>query len=106
MYRWDNIITDDGYKAIVNSEQYCFSKAVIKIYIPMKKVKNTFLVGTKYGINTVVELENGEWFQQKHQSFCPDGGGESTWVQLEVDENLQPIILNPLTKNQPVGGGR
>ena len=54
----------------------------------MQQIKNSYLIGTKYGINMVVELHNGEWYQQIHVSL------NSVLKAIEVtdlEERLQNI---------------
>lgn len=64
----------------------------------MKRIKNQWLIGTKYGINLLIETYDGEYYQQIHSTLCHDGGGAATWVKLALDETDQPQILNPITK--------
>ena len=61
----------------------------------MKKIKATYLIDTKYGINMVAEMFDGTYYQQVHQSLSYDGGGAATWMQLKVTPDGQPVLLNP-----------
>ena len=90
-------ISKDGYDAIVGAEIGLLKQTKITIIniIQMQQIKNSYLIGTKYGTNMVVELHNGEWYQQIHVSLGMDGGGEAVWRKLEIDANMQPILLNP-----------
>ena len=61
-------ISKDGYDAIVGAEIGLLKQTKITIIniIQMQQIKNSYLIGTKYGTNMVVELHNGEWYQQIH----------------------------------------
>ena len=83
-------ISKDGYDAIVGAEIGLLKQAKITIIniIQMQQIKNSYLIGTKYGINMVVELHNGEWHQQIHVSL------NSVLKAIEVtdlEERLQNI---------------
>ena len=83
-------ISKDGYDAIVGAEMGLLKQSKITIIniIRMQQIKNSYLIGTKYGINIVVELHNGEWYQQIHVSL------NSVLKAIEVtdlEERLQNI---------------
>ena len=83
-------ISKDGYDAIVGAEIGLLKQTKITIIniIQMQQIKNSYLIGTKYGINMVVELHNGEWYQQIHVSL------NSVLKAIEVtdlEERLQNI---------------
>ena len=83
-------ISKDGYDAIVGAEMGLLKQSKITIIniIRMQQIKNSYLIGTKYGINMVVELHNGEWYQQIHVSL------NSVLKAIEVtdlEERLQNI---------------
>ena len=54
-------ISKDGYDAIVGAEIGLLKQTKITIIniIQMQQIKNSYLIGTKYGTNMVVELHNG-----------------------------------------------
>ena len=83
-------ISKDGYDAIVGAEIGLLKQTKITIIniIQMQQIKNSYLIGTKYGTNMVVELHNGEWYQQIHVSL------NSVLKAIEVtdlEERLQNI---------------
>lgn len=97
-YRWDGMLSNDGYEAIVMSEIGWLQKIKIELLtikkVSMTSVKKFYLVPTKYGINLIAETYDGDYYQQEQRTLCHEGGGAFVWVKLEKDDNEQPKILN------------
>lgn len=63
----------------------------------MKEIKNFYLVETKYGQNLMVQLSNGDYYQQVHSTLCMEGGGAATWSKNDIVRGV-PLIINPIEK--------